>query len=83
MKQYCITVKRNGRESDFKGTLEELIKTFSYTLEVGKSYENGKGNKKIDKNPKTIKSLIKNLYNSSNNATQNGYSGINYIYKNF
>jgi hypothetical protein len=60
------------------GTLAELIKAFSYTLEVGKSWEREKGNRKIDMNPKTVQKLVDNLYNASNNAAANGYSGKTY-----
>ena len=48
--------------SYYVGTLEELIKTFSYTLEKGASWQHEKGNKKINRNPKNIKSLISNIY---------------------
>lgn len=44
------------RETEKTGTLEELVKHFKYTLEVGNSY-----NSSIKTNPKTIKSLISNL----------------------
>lgn len=55
-------------------TLENLISSFSYTLEVGKSWQHEKGNKKINVNPKTIKSLITNLNNAKSNAAANGNS---------
>lgn len=64
--------------SYYVGTLEELIKTFSYTLEKGASWQYKKGNKKINRNPKNIKSLISNIYNADNNSTANGYSGNSY-----
>jgi hypothetical protein len=74
------------RERSFKGkltlkiqgTLEELIQQFSYTLELGKAYENKKGNKKVNLSPKTISSLIKNLYNASNNVAWRKHSGLSY-----
>lgn len=53
-------------------TLENLISNFSYTLEVGKSWQHEKGNKKINLKPKTIKSLITNLNNAKSNAAANG-----------
>jgi len=56
------------------GTLSELIEYYSYTLECGKDYEHEKGNRKINTNPKNIKSLITNLNNAVNNAASNGYS---------
>ncbi len=57
------------------GTLTELIKSYSYTLEVGQSWEHEKGNKKINVNPKSVPQLIKNLNNAVDNAASNGYSG--------
>ncbi len=67
------------RYSYFTGTLEELINgTFGYTLDCGVSYQYEKGNKKINRNPKTIKSLISNLNNAVNNSAANGYSGTTY-----
>jgi hypothetical protein len=81
---YTIRITRSGfmssnvSERETTGTLEELIKYFSYTLEVGQSWEREKGNKKINRNPKNIKSLITNLYNAKNNAAANGYSGYDF-----
>jgi len=57
------------------GTLEELVKAYSYSLEVGQSWQHEKGNKKINRNPKSIKTLVSNLYNAANNAAADGYSG--------
>jgi len=73
-KVYTIisTRHRDGRESSHTGTLEELIKSFSYTLEVGKSWQHEKGRKKINLQPKNIKSLIDNINNAANNAAANG-----------
>lgn len=74
-KQYVITYTRpyTGRsyETDPK-TVEEAVKYFGYTLECGASYEHERGNKKINRNPKTIKSLITNLNNASRNSAANG-----------
>lgn len=63
MKKYVIKQSRfTGRGSAeprvnyIEGTVEELTKYFSYTLEVGYSYES-----KVNMHPKTIKSLISNL----------------------
>lgn len=66
------------REKIIEGTLQELIEMYSYTLEVGACYQNEKGRKKINRNPKTIKSLLTNLYNAKNNSAKNGYSGYDY-----
>lgn len=57
------------------GTLEELIKAYGYTLECGASWQHEKGNKKINRNPKTIHSLITNLNYAVDNSAANGYSG--------
>lgn len=66
------------REKIITGTLEELIDRYSYQLEVGACYQTGKGRKKINKHPTTIKSFITNLENARNNAQTNGYSGYSY-----
>ena len=63
------------------GSLPELIQVYSYTLECGESYSYEKGNKKINRNPKSIKSLVTNLYNSCNNSAANGYSGASFSYE--
>lgn len=60
------------------GTFEELLNSYRYTLECGKSYENEKGNKKINCNPKSIESLVSNLNRATNNSAANGYSGKSY-----
>ena len=72
---YTIYTDRRGRTSSITGTLPELIQAHSYTLDVGASWEQEKGNKKINKAPKTIKSLVTNINNANNNADANGYSG--------
>ena len=58
-----------------EGTLEELIKYHSYTLECGASYQHERGNKKINREPKSIATLISNLNNAVNNSAANGYAG--------
>jgi hypothetical protein len=78
-KLFKVISRRNDRDSEIVGTLDELIDYFSYTLEVGTAYQHEKGNKKIDKNPKTIKSLIKNLNNAGSNASRDGYSRTSYL----
>ena len=57
------------------GTVAELVKYYGYSLEVGQSWQHEKGNKKINRAPKGIKSLVSNLYNAKNNAASNGYGG--------
>lgn len=77
---YTVKMNRNGyvldkKPIETKGTLEELIKYFSYTLECGRSWEREKGRKKISLNPRNIDSLIKNVNNAMDNSARNGYSG--------
>ena len=61
-----------------EGTLAELIKAYSYTLEVGQSWEREKGNKKINCNPKSVATLVANLNNAVNNSAADGYAGKDY-----
>lgn len=55
-KKYTLIKSRNGRDRTIEGTVVELTEYFSYTLEVGHSY-----NRKILTQPKTIKSLVSNI----------------------
>ena len=74
-KQFIITYTRpmSGRSYTSRPlTLEEAVDYYAYTLEVGASWAHEKGNKKINRKPTTIKSLITNLNNASNNAARNG-----------
>jgi len=82
-KIYTIVSERasRGSKSEFTGTVSELIDMFSYTLEVGACYQHEKGNKKINRQPKTIKGLITNLNNAKTNAAANGYSDTHYYLK--
>lgn len=83
MKTYTITRTsyRNNSSIEHSGSLDELIKCFSYTLECGASYSREKGNSKINRAPKTVKSLISNLNNAVNNSAANGYAGVSYALK--
>ena len=81
VKTYIITSTnhRTGRSRDTRPlTLDEAIDYHSYTLERGLSYQHEKGNKKINRRPSTMKSLITNLNNSVNNAAADGYGGESY-----
>lgn len=67
-KQFTIIKKRFvGRgtqqetDTEITGDLDYLINYFSYTLEIGASY-----NPKINRHPKTIKSFISNLKEALN-----------------
>lgn len=72
MKTYEIVMVRRGRERVISGTMKELLEYFSYTLEVGKSWEHEKGNKKINLNPKTGERLVDALNKASNNSARDG-----------
>ena len=55
-KEHTIKKTRKGRETLVTGDLERMKSYFGYTLECGASW-----NRKINQNPKTIKSFVKNL----------------------
>ena len=81
-KRYKVTKTTDaGRSYTFEGTLAELTKCFSYTLECGDSWSHERGRKKINTEPKTIKSLMTNVYNASNNSAANGYAGVSFDYE--
>lgn len=73
MKEKTFTVKvtrlvfSRSSEHTHTGTLADLVKIFSNTLECGKSWEYERGNKKINTNPKSISSLISNLNKAAEN----------------
>ena len=50
------------------GTLEELKEEFGYTLEAGASYNGQRGCKKVNPDPKSIKSLVNNLNKAAENC---------------
>lgn len=77
-KEITIIKTRNGKDSVIVGTLEDLVDYFGYTLEVGQSWEREKGNKKINMNPKSGKSLVDNLNKAVTNASANGHSSTYY-----
>ena len=76
-KTYTIVKTKYGmsgtRTYEQTGTVEELKKAYSYTLEVGQSYASEKGNKKVNTNPKGIKTLIKALNTAANNTGNGEY----------
>lgn len=80
-KIFTIVQNRRNRDTEKTGSLAELISYYSYTLEKGKSWEHEKGNSKINLNPKSIASLVKNINNAENNAAANGWSGVTYSVK--
>jgi len=77
------TRHRNGQTYEAVGTIDELVKYYAYTLECGESWQHEKGNKKINRNPKNIKSLVNNLHNSLNNSAANGYSGYSFTWEDY
>ena len=58
-KEYTIVKSKNNSETSVTGTLDYLKDYFSYTIECGVSW-----NSKINRNPKTIKSLMTTLEKS-------------------
>jgi hypothetical protein len=78
-KRYVITCSKGYYESrkyvSRPLTIAEAVEYYGYTLEKGASWQHEKGNKKINRNPSTIKSLLTNLNNAVNNAAANGYAG--------
>ncbi len=77
-KLFKVLTHRNGRTRETVETLDELVEGFSYTLECGASYQHEKGNRKINREPKTIKSFITNVNNAVNNSAANGWSSTSY-----
>ena len=45
-------------------TIAEAVQYYGYTLEVGASWAHEKGNKKINRYPTTLKSLLTNLFSA-------------------
>lgn len=78
VKLHKIEVQGPRSSHIVEDNLENLIEYFGYTLEVGQSYQHERGNKKINRNPKTIKSLITNLNNAKSNASANGCASTYY-----
>jgi hypothetical protein len=74
-KRYIITHTRpmSGRSYTSRPlTLAEAVGYYGYALECGASWSHEQGNRRINRNPATIKSLITNLNNASNNTARNG-----------
>lgn len=80
MKTYTIIKTHRGRATETTGTLPELVEYFGYTLKAGASYNGQKGCKKVNDNPKTIKSLMTALQNSVYNTQGNCYEQDSYDY---
>ena len=71
-KEITIIKNRRGSDTEVTGTIAYLIDYFRYTLEVGQSWEHERGNSKINTNPKSGASLVKNLNNAKRNSAANG-----------
>lgn len=69
--EYTVVIDRKGREKPVSGTMEELLDYFSYTLEVGKSYEHERGRYKINMAPKNVQQLVDALNKAVTNAAAN------------
>lgn len=67
MKEYTILCNRQERITSYTGTIPYLVnEVFGYKLQCGHEY-----NSKINKNPKTIKSLITALNDSARELQPN------------
>lgn len=71
-KESTIIIERRGSQREVTDNIQGLIGYFAYTLEVGQSYENERGNSKINTEPKTAKSLVSNLNKAKRNSASNG-----------
>lgn len=71
-KEATIIIERRGDEREVTDNIQGLVGYFAYTLAVGQSWENERGNSKININPKTAKSLVNNLNKAKRNSAANG-----------
>ena len=72
-KIYTIEVTRirlsgPSTTTKYNGTVDELKEKFRYTLDCGASYNFERGCKKVNPDPKSIKSLVANLNNAAENC---------------
>lgn len=79
MKQFTITETRDSRaggvvDTDYTGTIPELVSKFGYMFEVGRSWQYYAGKYKVpaDDKIRTIKTLVNALNNSARNRARNG-----------
>ena len=80
-KTFIINCTKRGKTSSTRPlTIDEATEYYAYKLETGACYQFEKGNKKINRKPKTIVSLISNLNNAVNNAARDGYADETYAY---
>ena len=79
-KVYTIvrTNTRTGTVCTDTMPLYEAVHFYGYALDCGFLHQAKQGNTKINRTPKTIASLIRNLNNAANNVVANGCSTISY-----
>ena len=80
MKTYTILKTHRGKTREVTGTIPELIEYFGYTLECGASWSGHRGCRKVNKQPKTIKSLVIALNNAVHNTQGSCYDPDYYEY---
>lgn len=67
-KTYTVVKTRRGQQTETTGTVAELIQHFGYTLEAGNSWD-----RKVNRNPKTAKSLVTALNHATSALQPNSY----------
>lgn len=72
-KVYTVICEHRNRQTEYTGTIEELIETFKYTLECGASWQYEKGSRKVNTNPKSGKGLVTALNNAAYNTMGSCY----------
>ena len=79
-KVYTIarTNTATGRVLTDSMPLWEAVHFYGHALDCGFLHQNKHGNTKINRTPKTIASLIRNLNAAANNVATNGQSTISY-----
>ena len=80
-KVYTVICEHRNRQTEYTGTIEELIETFKYTLECGASWQHEKRCRKVNTNPKTIKGLLTALSNSVCNTQGSCFNPDRYYIK--
>lgn len=82
MKEYTIVKYHRGRTQEYTGTLEHLVNdVFKYTLTCGVSWSSYRGCRKVNTNPKSIKSLVTALNNAVENTQGSCYERDSYELK--
>lgn len=81
MKEYTIVRYHRGRTQEYTGTLEHLVDVFKYTLTCGASWSSCSGCRKVNTNPKSVKSLVTALNNAVGNTQGSCYERDSYELK--